>query len=408
MQPPIFFDNVSKKFRRGERHDSLRDLVPSLIRRAVRRPADLLESQEFWALRNVSFAVEAGRALGIIGGNGAGKSTSLKLLTRILRPTSGFCALRGRVGALIEVAAGFHPDLTGRENIYLQGAIMGMTRAETTDRLDEIIDFAGVDAFIDTPVKRYSSGMNARLGFAIAAHLRPDVLVIDEVLSVGDVAFQQKCVDRMMRFKREGVAIVFVSHNLQAVTALCETAIHLKREVLASGPTSDVLRHYLETSAKPVEQSDGPAAIQWASLLTPDGAPVETAQAGDPLVLRVSYRIPSEGLELLCFGVLVRRSTDNLVVYDANWVPDEIVPTSAHRTPDGLLEFIVDYHLSMNLTRGHYRFECHVQHTPTQGFVAQLSPAAHVSVSETRTCAGIADLAFQAVPAGADLRAKGA
>ena len=194
MAPSILFDNVSKKFRRGERHDSLRDLVPSLVARAFKKPsADQLSDQEFWALRNVSFGVDAGQALGIIGGNGAGKSTSLKLLTRILRPTSGRASLKGRVGALIEVAAGFHPDLTGMENIFLQGAIMGMKRSETTARLEEIIEFAGVGPFINTQVKRYSSGMNARLGFSIAAHLRPDVLVIDEVLSVGDMAFQQKC-----------------------------------------------------------------------------------------------------------------------------------------------------------------------------------------------------------------------
>src|SRR5207248_9465421 len=180
-----------------------------------------LVAEEFWAVRDISFAVNEGEALGIIGPNGAGKSTVLKLLTRILKPTRGRCEVRGRVGALIEVAAGFHPDLTGRENIYLQGAIMGMKRAEIAGRLEEIVEFAGVADFIDTPVKRYSSGMNARLGFSIAAHLNPDVLIIDEVLSVGDMSFQQRCVERMADFKRRGTVIVFVSHNLQAVADLC-------------------------------------------------------------------------------------------------------------------------------------------------------------------------------------------
>ena len=169
MGPAVVFDNVSKKFRRGERHNSLRDLVPSLVQGLLRARSDeSLGTEEFWALRNVSFEVSPGRRSGIIGPNGAGKSTTLKVLTRILKPTSGLSAVKGRVGALIEVAAGFHPDLTGRENILLQGAIMGMKRAEIIERFDEIVEFAGVSDFIDTPVKRYSSGMNARLGFSIA------------------------------------------------------------------------------------------------------------------------------------------------------------------------------------------------------------------------------------------------
>jgi lipopolysaccharide transport system ATP-binding protein len=223
MEAPVVFDSVWKKFRRGERHDSLRDLVPALVRRSFRRSQEeALASEEFWAVEDVSFETPAGEALGIIGPNGAGKSTTLKLLTKILRPTRGRAAVRGRVGALIEVAAGFHPDLTGRENVYLQGAIMHMKRAEIARKFDEIVDFAGLAPFIDTPVKRYSSGMNARLGFSIAAHLEPHVLLIDEVLAVGDMGFQQRCIERMHAFKRQGVAIVFVSHNLQAVATLCE------------------------------------------------------------------------------------------------------------------------------------------------------------------------------------------
>src|SRR5436190_41206 len=228
----VVFEGIWKKFRRGERHDSLRDLVPALARGLARRrrPLDLAE-QEFWAVRDVSFEVGPGEALGIIGPNGAGKSTILKLLTKILRPTRGRMELQGRVGALIEVAAGFHPDLTGRENVFLQGAIMGMTRAEIARKFADIVEFAGVQEFIDTPVKRYSSGMNARLGFAIAAHLEPDVLLIDEVLSVGDMGFQQRCIERMGAFKKQGVTILFVSHNLQAVAGLCERALFLHREI---------------------------------------------------------------------------------------------------------------------------------------------------------------------------------
>jgi len=191
-EPAVRLDQVWKKFRGGERHDSLRDLVPAVARMLVgksRTHEGQLSQDDFWALRDISFTVECGEAVGIIGPNGAGKSTTFKLLTRILKPTRGQCTVRGRVGALIEVAAGFHPDLTGRENIFLQGAVMHMKRREIARKFDDIVDFAGLHAFIDTPVKRYSSGMNARLGFAIAAHLEPQVLLIDEVLSVGDMAF---------------------------------------------------------------------------------------------------------------------------------------------------------------------------------------------------------------------------
>ena len=208
MDAAIAFDHVWKKFRRGERHDTLKDVVCSSARWWMKpQSASDLKREEFWALQDVSFEVRRGEALGIIGPNGAGKSTSLKLLTRILRPTSSTCRVRGRVAALIELAAGFHNDLTGRENLYLQGAIMGMTRRETARKLDAIVDFAGIEEFIDTPVKRYSSGMNARLGFAIAAHVDPDVLLIDEVLAVGDFSFQQKCYQRLADFRRSGAAI---------------------------------------------------------------------------------------------------------------------------------------------------------------------------------------------------------
>ncbi len=219
--PSVIVEHVWKKFRRGERHDTLRDLVPALMRRAFRpRPASL-RPEEFWALRDLSFTVGPGEALGIIGPNGAGKSTLLKMLSRILRPTTGRMVLKGRVGSLIEVAAAFHPDLTGRENVFLQGAIMGMRRTEIARKFDDIVAFSGIEEFIDTPVKRYSSGMNARLGFSIAAHLDPDVLLVDEVLSVGDAGFQQQCVERMRQLIARGTPIVFVSHNLPAVLQLC-------------------------------------------------------------------------------------------------------------------------------------------------------------------------------------------
>ena len=270
----VIFDHVWKKFERGERHNSLRDLIPAIGRSMFLRqpPVEQLQGQQFWALRDVSFAVESGRALGVIGPNGAGKSTTLKLLSKLLRPAKGVCSVKGRVGALIEIASGFHPELTGRENIFLQGAIMGMKRREIGTKLESIIEFAGVSSFIDTPVKRYSSGMNARLGFSIAAHLDPDVLLIDEVLGVGDVAFQMKCVDRMKQFKAEGVAIVFVSHNLQAVSMLCDDAVLLKAgEVEAQGPTEGVLSKYVRSVTETRVTGGDECRIKDVRLTDPHG-----------------------------------------------------------------------------------------------------------------------------------------
>ena len=242
--PLVRFDKVWKKFRRGQLHDSLRDLLPALSRHVLRRGGP--RTGEFWALREVSFRVEPGEVLGIIGGNGAGKSTALKILTRILRPTAGQASVRGRIGALIEISAGFHQDLTGRENVFLQGSIMGMPVALIRQKFDEIVEFAGIPEFIDTPVKRYSSGMNARLGFAIAAHLDPEVLIIDEVLSVGDLRFQEKAFGRIEAMSRSGIPVVLVSHQLDRVSALCTKALALQQGfVLHQGAVSECIDAYL-------------------------------------------------------------------------------------------------------------------------------------------------------------------
>jgi homopolymeric O-antigen transport system ATP-binding protein len=265
----VTFQNVWKKFHRGEVHDSLRDLLPVLGRRMLGRakPAGELDAGDFWALRDVTFEVRPGDALGIIGSNGAGKSTVLKLLTRIVRPTRGSCAVRGRVGALIELAAGFHPDLTGRENVFLQGSIMGMHRAEIGKKFDEIVAFAGVEDFIDTPVKRYSSGMHARLGFSIAAHLDPDVLIIDEVLSVGDVAFQRKAFGHIEEMRRRQIPLVVVSHQLDRITQLCTQALLLdKGRVLHVGPPGETIGVYLGTTASLERPATSDASIVIDSL----------------------------------------------------------------------------------------------------------------------------------------------
>ncbi len=241
-------NGVCKKFRKGEIFNSLRDLLPALTRRALR--SDELADREFWALRDLSFSVERGEALGIIGHNGAGKSTLLKLMSGIMEPTRGTLDVSGRLSALIEVGAGFHPDLTGRENIYLNGTILGMKRAEIRRKFDKIVAFSGLEEFIDTPVKRYSSGMYARLGFSVAAHVEPDILVIDEVLSVGDHLFQRKCLEKMNAVLSGGTTVVFVSHNLRAVASLCPRTILLEQgRAVADGPSREVIRTYTERSA---------------------------------------------------------------------------------------------------------------------------------------------------------------
>jgi lipopolysaccharide transport system ATP-binding protein len=361
-------------------------MVSGLLRRTR---SDQLHSKEFWAVEDVSFEVGSGEALGIIGPNGAGKSTTLKLLTRILRPNRGACRVRGRIGALIEVAAGFHPDLTGRENVFLQGAVMGMKRAEILRKLDDIIEFAGVGEFIDTQVKRYSSGMNARLGFAIAAHLDPDVLIIDEVLSVGDAAFQQRCVERMYSFKQRGVAIVFVSHNLQAVADLCDRVLFLHRRPKFLGEAAEGISAYVKSLSAAVAHSDKPVTIG-ARLLDDAGGTVDVITPGQPLRLRVAYTSRVEVPEFL-LAFIVRRTTDQLLVYDGQFTSAEL---GLPRLEAGR-ELVLDFHFLAHLTRGQYDITCHVVDLRAQQFIGWLSPAGLLTVNERRTWGGVADLAVR-------------
>src|SRR6058998_1867818 len=253
----LSIQNLSKSFRiahqrgglRGYKtlHDELMILPRRLIDRLKRQRRST--SETFWALKDVSFDVKAGEALGIIGSNGAGKSTLLKILNRITEPTRGGVDIYGRVGALLEVGTGFHPELTGRENIFLNGAILGMTRAEIKRKFDEIVAFAEVEKFLDTPVKRYSSGMFVRLAFAVAAHLEPEILLVDEVLAVGDAAFQNKCIGKMNGVAREGRTVVFVSHDMAAVESLCTRCFLLDGGRLElSGTPHEVTTHYLATT----------------------------------------------------------------------------------------------------------------------------------------------------------------
>lgn len=248
MTTALELNHVWKKFRRGEINDCLRDAIPAFFKAVAGfGPRNSLASKEFWALSDVDFKVEEGERFGIIGHNGAGKSTLLKILSKIIVPTRGSMKVNGKLRALIEVGAGFHGDLSGRENIYLNGAILGMTRQEIDRNFDSIVDFSGVEAFLDTPVKRYSSGMAARLGFAVAAHLDPDVLIVDEVLSVGDAQFQKKCLGKMNEVASSGRTILFVSHNMAAVRQLCSRAILLNEgKLIDDGTPDEVIRRYLD------------------------------------------------------------------------------------------------------------------------------------------------------------------
>lgn len=247
MENPIEFTNVSKKFKKGEKFNSLRDKIPKLFKdfTSKKNGDGDLEDQEFWAVKDVSFNVKKGEVVGIIGPNGAGKSTILKLLSGIFAPNKGSMNVIGRLSALIEVTAGFHPELTGRENVYLNGTILGMKRKEIDKKFDAIVEFSGIKEFIDTPVKRYSSGMYSRLGFSVAAHVGPDVLLVDEVLAVGDLAFQSKCAEKMRELLNSGVTIILVSHNITLVESLCDRVILLdKGAILKEGKTDEVIPYY--------------------------------------------------------------------------------------------------------------------------------------------------------------------
>jgi len=251
MRPIIELENISKRYQLGRiGSTSIRDSLERGWQR-LRGPGPHGRSArgDFWALRDLSFTVERGEMVGLIGENGAGKSTLLKILSRITEPTCGEAMLRGRTASLLEVGTGFHPELSGRENIFLNGAILGMRRSEIRKKFDEIVAFSEVEQFLDTPVKRYSSGMYVRLAFAVAAHLEPEILLVDEVLAVGDAAFQKKCLGKMGDVAREGRTVLFVSHNMASILALCERVILLKNgTMLGNGPTQEIVRDYLKSA----------------------------------------------------------------------------------------------------------------------------------------------------------------
>ena len=298
----IRVENLGKRYRIGlaeKQPDNLREalirLAGSPFRYLRTRLRESSPEETIWALKNVSFEVKRGEVVGIIGRNGAGKSTLLKILSRITDPTEGRAVLQGRVGSLLEVGAGFHPELTGRENIYLNGTILGMKRAEIEGKFDEIVDFSGVEKFIDTPVKRYSSGMYVRLAFAVAAHLEPEILLVDEVLAVGDAAFQKKCLGKMGDVAREGRTVLFVSHNMGAIQGLCRRTMWIEQGAIrADGDPQKTVSSYLDsvTAHNDLRQILTPLSdleIERVILRNDAGKEVNSFRAGEALVVEIHY-----------------------------------------------------------------------------------------------------------------------
>jgi lipopolysaccharide transport system ATP-binding protein len=301
------FRKLSGAFRKepfaGGSHSPPNNPITQLLNNSITKSPN--NPKEFWALKDISFDVQQGEVVGIIGANGAGKSTLLKILCGITEPTEGEIHIRGRIASLLEVGTGFHPELSGRENIYMNGAILGMTKSEIQAKFDEIVAFAEVEKFIDTPVKRYSSGMYVRLAFAVAAHLEPEILLVDEVLAVGDVKFQEKCLERMSSVTEEGKTVLFVSHNMAAIQNLTKWSILLDQGSVAFiGPTEDAIQKYLsnfrQSSSTPLSKRKDrtglePGALQNIRLFT-SGMPVEgVAIAGMPLEIEVHYFIKRAG-----------------------------------------------------------------------------------------------------------------
>lgn len=349
MREAIHVDHVSKQYTLGAlRHETmLREALTSLftLKRQRTEPTTLL------ALDDLSFTVNEGEVAGIIGRNGAGKSTLLKILSKITYPTSGRIRVRGRVASLIEVGTGFHDELTGRENIYLNGSILGMKKREIDARLDQIIDFAGVEKFIDTPIKRYSSGMRLRLGFAVAAHMEPDVLFVDEVLAVGDADFQKKCLNAMDDLRSGGRTVLFVSHNMAAIENLCPRTIWIDAGKLRQdGPSDQVIASYLATFSEAqragydlekVEGRGGNGAIRFTRIdfLDEQGNPSSIFRTGEPLRARFHYRAV-ERIKDPHFAFAVQTDMGTRVVTLSTWHTGYHIPTV--EPGEGTLDMVVD------------------------------------------------------------------
>lgn len=361
----IRVESLSKQYRIGgkqERYKTLRDTLTDAIAAPFRRAVQLVRGQAtgaaeldetIWALQDVSFDIKCGEVVGIIGRNGAGKSTLLKILSRITEPTEGYAEIHGRVGSLLEVGTGFHPELTGRENIYLSGAILGMRRAETERKFDEIVAFAEVEKFIDTPVKHYSSGMYLRLAFAVAAHLEPTILLVDEVLAVGDAAYQKKCLGKMGDAAKEGRTVLLVSHNMGAIANLCRIAMWIDLGRLRSvGPAQDVVNQYLRLNSSSSSNWERPKDLPTISKLnlmsarvfSKNGSSADILHFDQPFYIEILYRVvrPTVGCTI---GFRIKNAEGLIIIESCERDTTELesnlrrvgIYRSVCAVPDGLL-----------------------------------------------------------------------
>ena len=375
-----------KRFRKGEIHDSLRDLLPALLKRRARSE---LGNRDFWALQDVSFEVARGEAFGIIGNNGAGKSTLLKLLCGILIPNRGELVTRGRLSALVEVGAGFHKDLTGRENIFMNGTILGMSRAEIQRKFDAIVAFSELEDFIDTPIKRYSSGMYARLGFSVAAHVDPDILVVDEVLSVGDWLFQSKSTEKMRQIMTNGTTVIFVSHDLRTVADLCHRAMLLERSRIAAiGPAQEVIKTYISRGKNQIAATDQhkDVYISKVTLRDPSGREALQFEARAQMIVEVEVRAVRDVKDLAVVIVCLNEQLFSVFHIDEPRLGAQAFSLQAGRS------HVSSFGLTLNLAPGAYHFRINVHRYNSETTSDSVSPVATFYVRSDIHIRGVADL----------------
>jgi lipopolysaccharide transport system ATP-binding protein len=373
-QPTIRVENLGKLYqitRQSQakaQYRTFAETITSTIMAPFRRLAgeSAAETEEFWALKDVSFEVQPGEVVGIIGRNGAGKSTLLKILSRITKPTTGSVTLNGRVGSLLEVGTGFHPELTGRENVYLNGSILGMSRREIARKFDEIVAFAEVEQFLDTPVKRYSSGMYVRLAFAVAAHLEPEILIVDEVLAVGDAEFQRKCIARMKTVGTRGTTVLVVSHNLAVIEHLCPRVLSMQKGlVLADGDPPEVIRQYIQTTqarggsvldlSKLPRANDHTPPILSSMTIRAGGSEGDVLRMGESLEFELAYKLDAPPQDLRVGIVLEDATGGKVVAFSPTFQSPQLLDCAP---AEGIICVNIPW---VNLTEGDYYINLHAE-----------------------------------------------